>query len=86
MVVLAVIYGLLETTRHLSAQAFLAFGVSIEYLGVIMIGLPLSVTWLFSLAAFNILSSFCIFTVLIIMQQKDFFSGQIYLVFCKHLV
>ena len=40
-----------------SDQALLAFIVSVEKSGVILIGLPLYVTWSFSLAAFNILSS-----------------------------
>ena len=50
-----------------SDQALLAFIVSVEKSGVILIGLPLYVTWPFSLAAFNILSLFCAFSVLIIM-------------------
>ena len=48
-----------------SAQDLLAFIVSIEKSGVILIVLPLYVTWPFSLAAFNILSLFCVFSVLI---------------------
>jgi hypothetical protein len=48
-------------------QALLAFNVSVEKSGVILIGLPLQVTWPLSLAAFNILSFFCAFSVLIIM-------------------
>jgi hypothetical protein len=50
-----------------SDQALLAFIVSIEKSGVILIVLPLYVTWPFSLAAFNILSLFCAFSILIIM-------------------
>ena len=50
-----------------SAQDLLAFMVSGEKFGVILIGLPLYVTWPFSLAAFNILSLFSTFGVLIIM-------------------
>jgi hypothetical protein len=50
-----------------SAQDFLAFIVSGEKSGVILIGLPLYVTWPFSLTAFNILSLFNVFGVLIIM-------------------
>ena len=38
-------------------QDLLAFTVSIEKSGVIMIGLPLYVTWPFSFAALNILYS-----------------------------
>ena len=44
-----------------SAQDLLAFMVSGEKSGVILIGLPLYVNWPFSLAAFNILSSFSTF-------------------------
>jgi hypothetical protein len=49
-----------------SAQDLLAFIVSGEKMGVIMIGLPLYVIWPFSLRAFNILSLFSAFGVLII--------------------
>ena len=47
-----------------SAQDLLAFIVSGEKSGVILIGLPLYVTWPFSLTAFNILSLFRAFGVL----------------------
>ena len=50
-----------------SAQDLLAFMVSGEKSGVILIGLALYVTWPFSLTAFNILSLFSAFGVLIIM-------------------
>ena len=50
-----------------SAQDRLAFMVSGEKSGVILIGLPLYVTWPFSLTAFNILSLLSTFGVLIIM-------------------
>ena len=50
-----------------SEQALLSFIVSVEKSGIILIGLPLYVTWPFSFAAFNILSLFCAFSVLIIM-------------------
>ena len=50
-----------------SIQNLLAFKVSIEKSGVILIDLPLRVTLPFSLAALNILSLFCMFYVLIIM-------------------
>jgi hypothetical protein len=50
-----------------SNQALLAFLVSAEKSGVILIGIALYVTWLFSLAAFNILSLFCGFNVLVTM-------------------
>jgi hypothetical protein len=50
-----------------SNEALLAFIVFVEKSGVILIGLPLYVTWPFSLAAFTILSLLCVFSVLIIM-------------------
>jgi hypothetical protein len=50
-----------------SDQALLTFIVSVEKSGVILIGLPLHVTWPFFLTAFNIISLFCAFSVLIIM-------------------
>jgi hypothetical protein len=53
-------------------QALLALRVSVEKLGIILIGLPLYVTCHFSLAAFNIPSFFRRFCVLIIMWQEDF--------------
>ena len=50
-----------------SSQDLLPFIVSGEKSGVILIGLPLYVTWPFSPTAFNILSLFSAFGVLIIM-------------------
>ena len=41
--------------------------------GVILIGLPLCVTWPFSFAALNILSLLCVCSVLIVMWPGDFF-------------
>ena len=55
-----------------SDQALLAFIVSVEKSGVILIGLPIYVTLPFSLTAFNILSLFSAFFVLIIMCQEEF--------------
>ena len=55
-----------------SDQAILAFIVFVEKSGVIMIDLPLYITFTPSLAAFNVLSLFCPFSVLIIMGQEDF--------------
>ena len=49
-----------------SDQALLAFIVSVEKSGIILIGLPLCVTWPFFLVAFNILSLFYVFSVFII--------------------
>ena len=46
-----------------SAQDLLSFIVSGEKSCVILIGLPLYVTWPFSLTAFNILSLFHVFSV-----------------------
>ena len=51
----------------ISAQDLLGFMVSGEKFNVILIGLPLYVTWPFSLTALNILSLFSTFGVLIIM-------------------
>ena len=50
-----------------SVQDLLAFMVYDEKSGVILVGLPLCVTWYFSLTAFNILSLFSTFGILIIM-------------------
>jgi hypothetical protein len=50
-----------------SVQDLLSFIVSVEKSGVILISLPLYVTWPFSLIAFHILSLFSAFGVLIIM-------------------
>jgi hypothetical protein len=50
-----------------SVQDLLAFRISVEKTGVILIGLPLYVIWPFSLTALNILSLFCAFSILIIM-------------------
>jgi hypothetical protein len=50
-----------------SVQDLLVFRVSVEKSGVSLIGLPLYVTCPFPLIAFNILSLFCVFSVLIIM-------------------
>jgi hypothetical protein len=55
-----------------SVQAFLAFRVSVEKSGVILIGLPLYVTWPLLLTVFSILSLFCACIDLIIMWQQDF--------------
>jgi hypothetical protein len=54
-----------------SALDLLAFIVSGEKSGVILIGLPLYVTCSFSLTAFNILCLFSAFVVLIIMCRED---------------
>jgi hypothetical protein len=51
-----------------SIQDLLAFRVSVEKSGVILIGQPLYVTWPFSLTAFNILFLFCAFSVLCIIM------------------
>ena len=49
-----------------SDQSLLAFVASVEKFGIILIGLPLYVTWPFSLAAFKILSLLFEFSVLVI--------------------
>ena len=70
-----------------SSQDLLVFRVSTEMSRVILIGLSLYVTLRFSLAAFNISSSFCMSSVLIIMWQGDcFFFCPVYLMFCKLLI
>jgi hypothetical protein len=74
------IYGNWEFGWHLcslrvwvtSAQDLLAFTVSGEKFGVILIDLPLYVTCHFPLIAFNILSLFSAFVVLIIMCREEF--------------
>jgi hypothetical protein len=48
-------------------QALLAFTVSVEKFGVILVCLLCMLLGFFSLAAFNILSLLCAFSVLIIM-------------------
>jgi hypothetical protein len=45
-----------------SAQALLAFIIFGRKSGIILIGLPLYVTWLLSLAAFNVIFLFCVFS------------------------
>jgi hypothetical protein len=55
-----------------SVQDLLAFIVSGEKPGVILIGLSLYVTWPFPLTAFNILSLFSAFVVLIITCWEKF--------------
>ena len=62
-----------------SVLDLLTFRVSVEKSGIILIGLPLYVTWPFPIAAFKILSLLCIFNVLIIMWQENF-------LFCSNLV
>jgi hypothetical protein len=52
---------------HTSVCIFLAFSVSPEKSGVIVLNLNLYITLRFSLAAFNILSLFSMFNVLIIL-------------------
>jgi hypothetical protein len=59
-----------EHSRQGFHQAFLAFRVYVEKSGLILIGLPLYVTWPFSLAAFHILSLSCTLSVLVIMQRE----------------
>ena len=68
-----------------SAQELLAFIVSGEKSAVILIGLPLYVTWPFSLTAFNIL---CLEHLLfwLLCDGKYFCSGPVCLEFCRLLV
>ena len=67
-------------------HALLAFIVSNEKAGVILISLPLYVTWPFSFAALKILSLLWMFSVLIIMCWGNFILDSVHLVFCKLLV
>lgn len=66
-------YGSLEWNRwtfrawKTSVPALLDYKVSLENLGIILIGFSSYIIWLFSLAAFNSLSLFCIITILITM-------------------
>ena len=69
-----------------SVQDLLAFIVSGEKSGIILIGLPLYVACSFFLTAFNILSLFSAFVVLIIMCREEFLSVPVYLEFCRLLV
>ena len=55
-----------------SVHDLLAFIVSGEKSCVILIGLPLYITWPFSLTAFSIISLFSAFCVLIIICQEEF--------------
>jgi hypothetical protein len=68
-----------------SAQEFLDFRISGEKSGVILIGLPLYVSWRFPLTIFNILSLFCAFGVLSY-DRKNISSGPVYLEFCRLIV
>jgi hypothetical protein len=70
----------------ISVQGLLAYIVSGEKFGVILIGLPLYVTCPFSLTAFNILSLFIAFFVLIIMCWEEFLFWFSLLEFCRLLV
>lgn len=69
-----------------SVQALLSFKFSIEKLGVILIGSAFIYYVVFFLAAFDILSLFHMFMVLLLCAKVNFFSGSIYLVFCMLLV
>jgi hypothetical protein len=61
----------------ISDQNLLAFKFSVEKPGVILIELPLYVTWPFPHASFNILSLFCRFCVLLYSGRIFFFSGPV---------
>lgn len=57
-----------------------------EFVELVVMGLPLYATWLYSVAALNILSSFCPFSILIFMWHETFFSGLVYLFLCMPLI
>lgn len=54
-------------------QCLLNFRISIENSGMIVMTLPLHAAWSFSAAAFNFLSLFSMFIVLIIMYHRNLF-------------
>ena len=60
-----------------SAQNLLAFIVYGEKSGVILVNLPLYVTWTFSLTDFNILSLFSIFGVLMIKAGRQSYKQMV---------
>ena len=68
-----------------SVQNLLAFIVSGEKSGVFLTGLPFYDIWLFSLTAFNILSLVHLLFWLLCVG-RNFFSGPVYLEFCRLLV
>lgn len=63
----------------------LAFKVSVQKSGVILVGLPLCVMWPFTLASFNIFSSVHL-VFWLLCGSRIFFSCSIYLILCKLLV
>ena len=67
----------------ISAQDILAFIVSGEKSGIILIGLSLYVTWYFSLTAFNILLYFVHLVFWLLCGERNFFSDPIYLELCR---
>ena len=58
------------STLNISCHSFLAYRVSAERWAVKCMGIPLYVTYCFSLAAFNILSLYLVFVSLISMYHK----------------
>jgi hypothetical protein len=64
--------GLLSSELQDIGPGLCSFHSLLKKSGVILIGLPLYVTWPFPLVAFNILNVFCGFSVLFIMWQEDF--------------
>jgi hypothetical protein len=76
------IHGLSETIRH---QALLALRVSVENPDVILVSLPLYVTWLFSLVTFIIFLYSVNLVLWLLSGRKAFFPCQIYLLFSNLL-
>jgi hypothetical protein len=67
----------------MSFYELLAFRAGVEKSVVILMGLPLFVSYLFSFAAFRILSLFCVLSVLVIMCLGTFLFCLDGLLFCK---
>jgi hypothetical protein len=69
-----------------SAQDLLAFIVSGEKSGIILMGPSLYVTYLFSLLLLIFFLCFVHLVFLVLCDRRNFFSGPIYLEFCRLLV
>jgi hypothetical protein len=82
IVTLAGICGLLESVEHFprSFCFFLEVHSEVRYFSNRFAFMS------FSVAAFNVLSLFCVFTVLFIMHHRNFFPGSVYFVFCMLLL
>lgn len=79
------ICDLLEFEEY-SLRSFMAFKISTEKLDAILMAQPLYVLWILNHVAFNILSFFCMFSILIILEGRIIVSGPVYLVFSILLI